>query len=123
MGASDRWCRTLWNAAQVTARKPASDVERPGHASAEPLTRKRRPRIAADERTSLRGSETWAGHIDHGDRNELSLALQSMSQYGLMIRLSDGHEGHFMFSAETPWSSGGMSAHGLALSGTGRLPT
>ncbi|WP_445183377.1 DUF4873 domain-containing protein [Pseudonocardia sp. Cha107L01] len=64
-------------------------------------------------RTDPDGSETWAGHIDHGDRSELTLVVKSMSQYGLMIRLPDGHEGHVLLSAETAWSAGSITVSGF----------
>jgi hypothetical protein len=63
-------------------------------------------------RNASDGSVSWAGHIDRGDPR-VSRAAQSVSQYGLIIRLPDGREAHLFPNAECTWSGGSIGVTGF----------
>jgi hypothetical protein len=64
-------------------------------------------------RSDSDGCVTWAGHIDEGDRGELSRARERMGQYGLVIRLADGREGLLAPSVEAAWSATSICVTGF----------
>ena len=54
----------------------------------------------------------WAGRVK-GERDALSRAVSEMREYGLVVRLDDGREGHFVPEEPITWSSGGINVRGF----------
>jgi hypothetical protein len=63
--------------------------------------------------TGLDRRVVWAGRIDAGERSCLARAVKGMSHYGLVLRLADGREGHFIPEGPITWSSGGINVRGF----------